>query len=147
MNCKGRGALMLKLSGRMLQFVVLLLSWLGIWIGDHTSSDPNCFCNCSCHIERVECELPAVSWTWEALKICFFVLLGIGLTAFNIFGRLVALGVELVQGWSQSQRTGPLEIENPISDRPSVSSIRIEQTSQQALAKQQLEILRRRRSQ
>jgi len=146
-NCKGRGASMLKLSGRMLQFVVLLLSWLGIWIGDHNSSEPNCFCNCTCHIERVECELPATSWTWEALKICFFVLLGVGVTAFNVFGRLFAFGVELLKSWSQSQKNSPLEIENPISDQPIVSSTRFEQTSQQALARQQLEILRRRRSQ
>ena len=60
----------------MQQFWVLAATWLLSWIDRRTESGvAQVFCNCTCEVQPVHCEVN--SWSFEALKACLWVLFGL----------------------------------------------------------------------
>ena len=60
----------------MQQFWVLAATWLLSWIDRRTESGvAQVFCNCTCEVQPVHCEV--TSWSFEALKACLWVLFGL----------------------------------------------------------------------
>ena len=60
----------------MQQFWVLAATWLLSWIDWRTESGvAQVFCNCTCEVQLVHCEVN--SWSFEALKACLWVLFGL----------------------------------------------------------------------
>lgn len=137
----------LKLLLPMWHAIVLVLSWVGAWVGEKSVEECECHCNCSCTFERVDCPPIEFSWGWEIFKLSIALICGICVGA----GKIAFIFIQctkwlltflsdrrvevLGDGCSDTLHSSHLSLANPPTPAP----------DHQALAKQQLALLKSRR--
>ena len=130
----------------MLHLAALVLSWLGVWVSEHSVEPSPCHCNCTCTIERIECPDCGSSWWLELFKFILYLIIGAGVASFQLASLAFSVVKKRLTKFLEGNVTESSDRKGSLTSGTGVALIQGAESNQQEIARQQLALLRRRRA-